>query len=85
VTLGSEEQFLIRTEGGPYPGTRVSDGPWPLPDELTAPTGRYVKVSESQLKEGSPHLLRGAQYRWVPDSIEALVDDAMEDVSGDQG
>ena len=60
MTLGSEEQFLIRTEGGPYPGTRVSDGPWPLPDELTAPTGRYVKVSESQLKEGSPHLLRGA-------------------------
>jgi len=61
------EQYLVRTVGGPHPGDRVSQGPWPLPDSLPDEGGQYVKVSESQLPPDlSPHVMRGAQYHWEP-------------------
>lgn len=67
------ERFLIRTIGGPLPATRVIEAAemsWPLPETLDDPEGRghYRKVSESQLPpqpEGS-HVMRGAEYEWVP-------------------
>jgi hypothetical protein len=63
------ERLLIRTEGGPRPGTKATeDWQWPLPYLLLTEGGQYVKVSESRLPpqpEGS-HLLRGARYRWQP-------------------
>ena len=69
-TLGNGEQFLMRFNGGPYPGTRVTPADtmtWPLPDEIpVAGIGLYRKTSESQLPpqpEGS-HLIRGAEYVW---------------------
>lgn len=65
------EPFLIRTVGGPAPGTRVSaagEYDWPLPPTLNVPgeTGRYVKKSESQLPAQAPdsHVVRGAEYEW---------------------
>lgn len=61
------EIFLIRTVGGPWPGDRQSDGPWPLPDELPplGPwSGRYVKTAESQLPANVPGVIRGATYEW---------------------
>ncbi len=61
------ERLLVRTQGGPNPGTRVAEGwAWPLPELLLTEGGSYVKVSESRLPpmgEGS-QLLRGAEYRW---------------------
>lgn len=67
------ERFLIRTENGPCDGeTRVATSDaweWPLPSTLGYDaTGRYVKVSESELDpqpEGS-RVVRGATYRWEP-------------------
>jgi hypothetical protein len=61
------EHFLVRTKGGPNPGTRVAEGwAWPLPELLLANGGQYIKVSESQLQAmpDDSHLLRGAEYRW---------------------
>jgi len=65
--MSDQEQFLLRTVGGPHPGSRVSPGPWPLPAELLDEGGKYVKESESQLPPQPPdgHLMRGAQYIWV--------------------
>lgn len=64
------EQFLIRTKGGPHPGTRAVDVyPWPLPDVLAVPgePGYYKKSSESQLPPmpADGRVLRGAEYEWV--------------------
>jgi hypothetical protein len=71
------EQFLIRTVGGPAPGDRFVSSDyidWPLPDVLTVSTGKYVKLSESQLPvlegEAAEHLIRGAQYYWTPNDPE---------------
>lgn len=74
--MTAAEVFLVRLEGGPLNGeTRIAnfacpaDEPmftWPLPDVLNMDSGRYVKVSESDLPpqtEGS-HLMRGAIYEW---------------------
>ena len=63
----SGERFIIRTVGGPYPGDRMSNGPWPLPDELPVPgePGTYIKVSQSVLEEPHPGVLRGAEYHWI--------------------
>jgi hypothetical protein len=71
------EPLLIRTEGGPYPGTRTvrlgDEGDegvaitWPLPELLWAHSGAYRKTLESCLPpqpEGS-HVVRGATYAWV--------------------
>ena len=61
---------VMRFEGGPLDGeTRFTDLPWPLPDEMAAPSGglrgRYLKVAESQLPdEDLPGVIRGASYRW---------------------
>lgn len=70
----NDERFLLRTEGGPDPGTRVIDGrvagwTWPLPDVLHIAGGQYVKTSESQLppQPRDGHVLRGATYTWRPD------------------
>jgi hypothetical protein len=65
------ETFLVRTEGGPHPGTRMADEaewPWPLPDQLNDEGGRYVKISESDLppQPEESRVLRGARYRWEP-------------------
>jgi hypothetical protein len=68
------EKFLIRTVGGPHPGTRIAPAdvmPWPLPDALPDERGRYVKRSESQLPpqaDGS-HVMRGAEYEWEADAL----------------
>ena len=56
--------YLVRTVGGPHPGDRISDGPWPLPDRLPDEGGEYVKVGQSQLDADVPHVMRGAQYEW---------------------
>ncbi len=68
------ERFLVRTQGGPRPGTRVTDGwTWPLPDLLLAEDGCYVKKQESDLPpqpEGS-RLMRGAEYEWQPGDATA--------------
>jgi hypothetical protein len=61
------ERYLVRTSGGPNPGTRVADGwAWPLPELLLAEAGAYVKTGESQLPPMAEDsgLLRGAEYRW---------------------
>lgn len=67
------EQLLIRTNGGPFPGTRVLVSPpatWPLPERLPDPElrGVYVKQSESQLPPmaADSHVMRGAEYEWEP-------------------
>jgi hypothetical protein len=68
------ESFLVRTEDGPNPGTRVAEGwTWPLPELLLTEGGSYVKTSESQLAPmgEDSHLLRGAQYRWQPGDATA--------------
>ena len=68
------ERFLIRTEDGPRPGTRVAEGwRWPLPYLLMTEGGQYVKASESSLppQPGDGHLLRGAEYRWQPGNATA--------------
>lgn len=77
-----EGEFLfIRTNGGPFPGSRVADPfdestpeeykTWPLPDELDASLhgGKYVKISESKLppQPRDGHVVRGAEYEWRPD------------------
>jgi hypothetical protein len=69
------EQFFIRTNGGPHPGTRVANTPdgvqmdWPPPDELPDEGGVYVKTTQSNLPPIEPekHVMRGAQYEWRPD------------------
>lgn len=61
------ERFLVRTQDGPNPGTRVGeDWTWPLPELLLAEGGCYVKASESQLPPTGEdsNVLRGAEYRW---------------------
>lgn len=61
------ERLLVRTQGGPNPGTRVAeDWAWPLPELLLTEGGSYVKVSESQLPPmgKDSRVLRGAEYRW---------------------
>lgn len=66
--------FLMRLNGGPMPGDHLSGLPWPLPDEIRDdvwPGGVYRKTNESQLDESfdgpNSHILRGAEYEWVPD------------------
>lgn len=65
------ERVLLKTVGGPHPGTRIVDTsvmPWPLPDELPDPDsgGVYRKTTESQLPEmpSDGHVMRGAEYAW---------------------
>jgi hypothetical protein len=77
AVAATHELFLIRAEGGPAAGTRVVDDPtweWPLPDTLDGPpgsSGRYVKVSESQLdpQPRESHVIRGALYEWQPAEV----------------
>lgn len=79
--MNEREPFLIRTEGGPYPGTRtvyLGDPDdlghpitWPLPELLWAGDGAYRKTLESCLPpqpEGS-HVVRGATYIWVEGQV----------------
>ena len=60
----------MRFEGGPLDGeTFFTDIPWPLPDEMAAPSGslhgRYLKAAESKLPDGDlPGMMRGTSYRW---------------------
>lgn len=68
--------FAIKCEGGPVPGTRMTDDledyglSWPLPDVLPGTEdygGHYAKVSESQLPveaAKNPHLALTAVYVW---------------------
>jgi hypothetical protein len=78
------EQFVIRTTGGPEPGLYFSDDSvttWPLPEMLVAPGGHYQKVRESALPplEGASaaHLVRGAEYEWVPDVVGLQADQSI--------
>lgn len=58
--------YAIRLRGGPYDGlTLTTRGPWPLPEDLgKGDSGTYRKISESQLKEDHPNVMRGAEYQW---------------------
>lgn len=74
------ERFLIRTVGGPFPGTRVASDneyAWPLPDVLEDPEmrGVYRKGTESKLPPQEPdsHIMRGAEYFWEPADGEAVM------------
>lgn len=63
--------YVIRTNGGPHPGTRSHPGPWPLPDRLEDEGGHYAKTSESQLPpemDEHPNIMRGAEYEWRADT-----------------
>lgn len=73
VDEDGNEQFLLRTVGGPHPGSRVvtngkDNFTWPLPEALLCEGGTYVKTSESQLPAilDSQHVARGAEYKWQP-------------------
>jgi hypothetical protein len=75
------EQFVIRTNGGPEPGLYFSDDSvtsWPLPEMLVAPGGHYQKTNESSMPalddNAAQHLVRGAEYQWVPDGPPVHVD-----------
>ncbi|HWE82658.1 MAG TPA: hypothetical protein VG265_13495, partial [Gaiellaceae bacterium] len=76
----SEERFVLRLKGGPWPGQYVIDGDltleggqargWPWPGEIklaSSPGGRYVKEGESALASQPPdsHTMRGAEYQWL--------------------
>lgn len=72
MTDTTGETFLVRLEGGPGAGDfQVPDRilTWPLPNEMPADGGKYVKVSESQLPPQAPdsHVMRGAHYTWQAD------------------
>lgn len=59
----------MRFDGGPMDGqTKLTEAPWPLPEELDMPEqgGRYVKDPdrESKLPE-MPGILRGAVFVWT--------------------
>lgn len=63
------ERFLVRTTGGPNPGTRVTEGwAWPLPELLLAEGGQYIKTGESILppQDDDSSVVRGAAYEWHP-------------------
>jgi len=69
----SNEQFLIRLEGGREPPEILVDAaqyPWPLPGIIPARGGRYEKVQESDLPPQQPGsgILRGARYVWRPET-----------------
>jgi hypothetical protein len=81
------ENFLIRTDGGPHPGTRVADPSvmsWPPPDSLPDDGGRYVKVSQSELPTLPPgsRVMRGARYEWQPDPGTAAAGEGSVAVPG---
>jgi hypothetical protein len=68
------ERFLIRTEGGPRPGSIVTAAcGWPLPALLLAEGGQYVMISEIQPspEQDQSEALRGAEYRWQPGDATA--------------
>jgi len=64
------EAFLIKTEGGPHPGTMVVDSdhfPWPPPGFISDVGGKYIKVSESPdppSELGRMRTARVATYQW---------------------
>jgi hypothetical protein len=63
------ERFLIRAEGGPRPGSKITSVcGWPLPALLLAEGGQYVMISEIQPspQQDQSEALRGAEYRWQP-------------------
>lgn len=70
----TRERFLLKTVGGPHPGSRILNTDesrvwtWPLPVVIEGEGGRYVKESESELPPQEPDsaVVRGAQYRWKP-------------------
>jgi hypothetical protein len=81
------EQFVIRTNGGPEPGLYFSDDTvtaWPLPDMLVAPGGHYQKTNESSMPAldgpAAQHLVRGAEYQWVPDGPAIYHDQTLIEV-----
>lgn len=72
-----QERFLLRTTGGPEPGTRIIDQQttgytWPLPDVIVTTGGEYHKTTESQLppQPRDSHVLRGVTYDWHPHTEE---------------
>jgi hypothetical protein len=46
--------------------------PWPPPERLPAEGGSYVQMNRSQITDemavDMTHVIRGAEYRWEPDS-----------------
>lgn len=74
--MSEEEQFLIRTTGGPHDGeTRLVPlsvlGHWPPPLTLPGKSrgGVYVRSTYSNLPDGVSNetLKRGADYEWLED------------------
>lgn len=70
---------LIRTEGGPRPGTKVVTKNWPLPHLLMAEGGSYVKVSEVRPAPGAMATLSVVEYRWQ--AGDATADQLLDAIS----
>jgi len=64
------ETIAIELKNGPAQGRRVILAPWPLPKTILVDgfPGAYVKVAESQLPAGMPHIIRGATFKWHSDT-----------------
>lgn len=73
------EDILIRTEGGPRPGTKVVSKNWPAPHLLVAEGGCYVKVSEVRPAPGAMATLPVTEYRWQDG--DATADQLMDAIS----
>jgi len=65
------ETVALELLEGPVPGRAMIAAPWPLPDtiEVDGVAGLYIKVAESQLPAGIPHIVRGATFRWHSDTL----------------
>lgn len=79
ITEHKPETFFIVTNGGPHPGTRVTDEgqmPWPLPGILGDSGGRYIKISESNLgpQGAGSRIVRSALYKWESDTPSGVVE-----------
>jgi hypothetical protein len=65
------ETVALELLDGPVPGRAMIAAPWPLPStiEVEGVAGCYVKITESQLPAGIPHVVRGATFRWQPATV----------------
>jgi hypothetical protein len=66
------ETYVVRCVGGPHEGDHIYSSllyTWPLPNIIYQDaSGSYQKISQSQLEDTpqTAHLIREAQYQWIP-------------------